>query len=265
MNIFTIASGSSGNCICVGNDRHHLLIDAGISGKKIEAGLNHNGLTTRDCDGILITHEHIDHVSGLGVIARKYNLPIYATSATIDCISSIKSLGNIDPDLFHPITAGESFDIEDFSIDPVHISHDAADPVAYVIADGEKRVGVCTDLGVYDDTIIQHMKNLNAIVLEANHDIRMLESGPYPYPLKMRILSDQGHLSNEASGKLLSKILNDHMKQIYLGHLSKDNNIAELAEMTVSLEVTMSDTDYKGNDFPIVAASRNEPSDLIEV
>jgi phosphoribosyl 1,2-cyclic phosphodiesterase len=93
----------------------------------------------------------------------------------------------------------------------------------------------------------------------------MLESGPYPYPLKMRILSDQGHLSNEASGKLLSKILNDHMKQIYLGHLSKDNNIAELAEMTVSLEVTMSDTDYKGNDFPIVAASRNEPSDLIEV
>lgn len=265
MNIFTIASGSSGNCICVGSDRHHLLVDAGISGKRIEAGMNEKGLTTRDCDGILITHEHIDHVSGLGVVARKYGLPIYATSKTIEAIQGMKSLGNIDPGLFHPITAGESFDIEELNIDPVHISHDAADPVAYVISDGKKRVGICTDLGTYDENIVAHMSNLNAVVLEANHDIRMLETGPYPYQLKMRILSDRGHLSNERSGQLLSKILNDHMEQIFLGHLSKENNMAELAEQAVKLEVSLSDTEYKGSDFPINAASRSQPSELVEV
>ena len=113
MDFFSIASGSSGNCICIGNGKHHLLIDAGISGKKIEEGMNQNNLTTRDCDGVLITHEHADHVSGLGVLARRYGLPMYATQGSIAAIQGMKNLGNIDPALFHVIQPGQPFTVEE--------------------------------------------------------------------------------------------------------------------------------------------------------
>lgn len=265
MDFFSITSGSSGNCICVGDSDYHVMIDAGISGKRIEDGMNRNGFKTSDMNGILITHEHIDHISGLGVLARRYGIPIYATRKTIDAIAGVKSLGSIDPGLFHPITAGQKFQIGSLDIDPIHISHDAADPVAYVISSGEKRVGVLTDLGTYDDNILEHTKDLDALLLEANHDKRMLEVGPYPYQLKMRILSDHGHLSNEKSGELLSILLNDGMKQVLLGHLSQENNLPELAAKTVEQEVTLSDTKYKGSDFPIHVASRFEPSICYEI
>ena len=111
MDFFSITSGSSGNCICVGDSDYHVMIDAGISGKRIEDGMNRNGFKTSDMNGILITHEHIDHISGLGVLARRYGIPIYATRKTIDAIAGVKSLGSIDPGLFHPITAGQKFQI----------------------------------------------------------------------------------------------------------------------------------------------------------
>ena len=145
------------------------------------------------------------------------------------------------------------------------ISHDAADPVAYLVSDGRHRVGVVTDLGYYDADIVSHMDGLDALLLEANHDIHMLQVGAYPYPLKQRILGERGHLSNETSGQLLGQILHDGMQHILLGHLSKENNYDELAYETVRLEISLGDNPYRGNDFPIEVAKRDRPSSLIRL
>lgn len=145
------------------------------------------------------------------------------------------------------------------------ISHDAADPVAYLVSDGRHRVGVVTDLGYYDADIVSHMEGLDALLLEANHDIHMLQVGAYPYPLKQRILGERGHLSNETSGQLLGQILHDGMQHILLGHLSKENNYDELAYETVRLEISLGDNPYRGNDFPIEVAKRDRPSSLIQL
>lgn len=265
MDFFSVASGSSGNCICLGSDQCHVMIDAGISGKRIEEGMNTYDYTTSDMDGVLITHEHSDHIQGLGVIARKYGLPIYATKGTADAILQSSSVGKIDPSLFHVIEAGKTFFIGNLEIYPMSISHDAADPVAYLVSDGRHRVGVVTDLGYYDADIVSHMEGLDALLLEANHDIHMLQVGAYPYPLKQRILGERGHLSNETSGQLLGQILHDGMQHILLGHLSKENNYDELAYETVRLEISLGDNPYRGNDFPIEMAKRDRPSSLIRL
>ena len=265
MDFFSVASGSSGNCICLGSDQCHVMIDAGISGKRIEEGMNTYDYTTSDMDGVLITHEHSDHIQGLGVVARKYGLPIYATKGTADAILQSSSVGKIDPSLFHVIEAGKTFFIGNLEIYPMSISHDAADPVAYLVSHGRHRVGVVTDLGYYDADIVSHMEGLDALLLEANHDIRMLQVGAYPYPLKQRILGERGHLSNETSGQLLGQILHDGMQHILLGHLSKENNYDELAYETVRLEISLGDNPYRGNDFPIEVAKRDRPSSLIRL
>lgn len=263
MELCSIASGSSGNCICVGSDHCHVLIDAGISGKRIEMGLNAIGLKTADMQGILITHEHIDHIAGVGVLARRYGLPMYATKKTIDAVLHTKSVGKIEEGLFHEVIPGADFTIGDLTIEPISISHDAADPVAYKVKQPGKSAAVMTDLGIYDDNIIDKLKNLDVLLLEANHDIHMLQVGSYPYPLKQRILGARGHLSNESSGQLLGEVLHDDFKAILLGHLSKENNLPELAYETVRLEVTMGENPYKGDDFPIYVADRDCPSEVI--
>jgi len=265
MKLCSIASGSSGNCIYIGSDATHLLVDVGISGKRVEAGLKELGVCGKDLDGILITHEHIDHVSGLGVLARKFHIPIYATKGTLNAVAQMNQLGNIDPELLRIIQPDEKCSIKDIVIDPLKISHDAASPVAYRFLHDKKKIAVITDLGTYDDYIAGNLQGLDAILLEANHDVRMLQVGPYPYYLKQRILGDRGHLSNELSGRLLSSILHDNLKAIVLGHLSAENNMPDLAYETVRVEITMADCPYKGDDFPITVAKRSEPSPLIEV
>jgi phosphoribosyl 1,2-cyclic phosphodiesterase len=240
-----------------------LLSDAGISGKRIENGLNSIDLKTADMQGILITHEHIDHIAGLGVIARRYGIPMYATGETVDAILHTKTVGKIDEALFQVIESEREFTIGDLTVEPVSISHDAADPVAYKIRQQEKNVAVMTDLGTYDDHIVEKLQNVDVLLLEANHDVRMLQAGAYPYPLKQRILGDKGHLSNERSGQLLGKVLHDHLKHIVLGHLSKENNYPELAYETVRLEVELGDNPYKGDDFPMFVAKRDEVSQKI--
>lgn len=263
MELCSIASGSSGNCICVGSDACHVLIDAGISGKRIEAGLNAVNLKADEIQGILITHEHIDHIAGLGVLARRYGLPMYATAGTIKAVLQTKSVGKIDPELFCEIRPEEEFSIGDLTIEPISISHDAADPVAYKIKQPGKSMAVMTDLGVYTEKIVEKLQNLDVLFLEANHDVHMLQVGSYPYPLKQRILGERGHLSNELSGQLLGEVLHDDFKTVFLGHLSKENNYPELAYETVRLEVTMGENPYKGDDFPMYVAKRDEPSEMI--
>lgn len=265
MKLCSIASGSSGNCICVGSEHTTLLIDAGISGKRIEAGLNEINMTTRDVDGILITHEHSDHVKGLGVLARKYGIPIYTTKGTKDAILETSSIGKIDASLFREINADQALMIGDLQVDPFAIYHDAAQPVGYRIAHEEHAVAVATDMGHYDDYIVEHLKNLDVLLLESNHDVNMLQVGSYPYYLKRRILGERGHLSNESAGQLLCKVLHDKIKTILLGHLSRENNYEALAYETVCAEITMGDNPYKASDFQISVAHRDRPSGLIAI
>ena len=265
MELLSIASGSSGNCYYVGNEETHLLVDAGVSGKKIETALNEIDRKPSDLDGILVTHEHIDHVKGLGVMARKHGIPIYTTGGTISEIKKMSSVGTIDDSLFHEIEPDEPFIINNLSIDASAIWHDAADPVCYSISDGKSKFSIATDMGNFDDYVVNKLKNSDIMVIEANHDIRMLQAGPYPYYLKQRILGDRGHLSNELSGQLLCDILHDNLKHIMLGHLSKENNYARLAYETVKLEVTLADNEYKGEDLNMFVASRESVSDIINV
>ena len=265
MRLCSIASGSSGNCIYVGSDCAHVLIDAGISGRRVEAGLNSLELTGRDLDGILITHEHSDHIKGLGVLARKYGIPIYATGGTVDAMVRSGSLGKIPEGIFREIREDEPFLIKDLVVNPFTIPHDAAQPLGYRLECGEHSVGIATDLGKYNEYIIENLQNLDALLLEANHDIRMLQVGRYPYYLKQRIMGDRGHLSNENAGQLLCRLLHDNLKAVFLGHLSKENNYEELAYETVCSEVTMGDNPYKSKDFKIQVAKRDYISETVTV
>ena len=265
MRMVSIASGSSGNCIYIGSDETHILIDAGISNKRIEQGLNEIGLKGSELDGILITHEHSDHIKGLGVLARKHGIPIYSTKETLEEIDQVKSLGDYPRELFHPICHDIDFSIGDLEVKPFRIDHDAANPVAYRVQNDHKSVAVATDMGHYSQYIVEHLQGLDAILLESNHDVKMLEAGPYPYYLKRRILGDYGHLSNENAGRLLSCILHDHLKHIFLGHLSRENNYEELAYETVRLEITQGDTPYQAADFPITVAKRDAMSPIVTI
>lgn len=268
MKLMNIASGSSGNCSMVGTDQTTVLVDAGISMKRIEAGLATCGLTPRDLDGIFITHEHADHIHGLGVISRKYNIPIYGTMGTLDGALKSGKLGTFDFNLLHGISANGTMTIGDLKITSHSISHDAADPVCYKFEeagdDKEKVVTVATDIGYVSEDLIDFLQGADAMLIEANHDVRMLEAGPYPFYLKQRILGDHGHLSNEASGRMIKTLLNDHIKMIQLGHLSKENNFKELAFETVKLELDGNEFSNDVRDFNLCVASRLEPSDLLE-
>ena len=265
MKLLSIASGSSGNCYYVGNSDTHLLVDVGISCKRVENALKDEGIKPSELDGVLVTHEHIDHVKGIGVLARKHGVPIYATAGTIAEMKKMTSLGSIDEGLFHEIRPDEKILIKDITVDPSSIWHDAADPVCYSLYGDGKKVSIATDMGNYNDYIVDKLDNSDIMVVEANHDVRMLEAGPYPYYLKRRILGNYGHLSNELSGQLIYRLLNDHVKGIILGHLSKENNYARLAYETVKLEVTLADNEYKGEDLNMFVASRESVSDIINV
>lgn len=265
MRLCPLFSGSSGNSIYVGSESTHLLVDVGLARKYMDEALNSIGLTGNDINGILITHEHSDHIGGLGVFLRKYQIPVYATAKTIDRIHSWKYLGNVDESLFHAVEPDEGFEIGDITALPFHISHDAADPVAYRFSKGDKKLAVCTDLGCYDDYTVSNLSGLDTLLLEANHNVRILEANPnYPYPLKRRILGDKGHLSNETSGKLLSSVLNDNIKKVFLGHLSKENNEPYIAFDSVRDEINKADNPYNANDFDICIAKRDCVSECFE-
>lgn len=264
MIIAPISSGSKGNCILIEEKGTKILVDAGVSKKRIEEGLSFYGCDPYDIDAILITHEHDDHIKGLGVFLRKYDIPTYATDKTKEYLLSGANIGCVDSSLFCSITSGKSFRINNVSVTPVPISHDAADPVCYRFDEGGKSCAIVTDLGTFDDSLIAQLKSLNGILIESNHDLRMLQIGHYPYQLKQRIWGDKGHLSNESCGRLLGELLHENLEHIILGHLSGENNYPELAFEAVRNEINFSANSFCAEQFDIKVASRTKPSCLVE-
>jgi phosphoribosyl 1,2-cyclic phosphodiesterase len=219
-----LASGSRGNSIYVSTAQVRVLIDAGLSGRELERRLDLIGARAEDLDAILVTHEHVDHVRGLGPLSRRHRLPVYLSRVTHESLP--EEVGRLsDRVQFWP---GKTFSLGDLVIHPFSISHDAADPVGLTLINGASKVGVCTDLGKATRLVHHHLRECRLLVLEANHDVEMLNSGPYPWPVKQRIRSDSGHLSNEESGEVLIRVLSEGLEQVILAHLSEVNNRPDL-------------------------------------
>ena len=264
MRFCSIASGSSGNCIYVGSGNTHILIDAGCSKKKIVEGLKGLDLDLKDIDALFITHEHSDHIGGLKVLLKNSEMPVYATRGTFDGIKDKDTNSLLADREKNIVKAEESVSLKELTVKPFEVSHDALEPVCYRVDSGNASAAVATDMGVFSDKIIRGLSGVDVLLLEANHDIRMLESGPYPYSLKRRILGDKGHLSNDSAKDLLVSLLHDNLKAVILGHLSECNNLPELAYETVRVGIEMDECPYKASDFKITVAGRSEPGKLLE-
>lgn len=220
-------SGSSGNATYVGCDCAHLLLDAGLSGSRVDQALRSIGISPEQLDAALVTHEHTDHIRGIGVLARKYNFPVYATEGTWQAMGN--KIGNIPSKNIRVLEPESSFFIGPIEIVAFPIPHDARSPVGFSFSLGAARFAVATDLGCVRESWLKHVEGADAVLLESNYDPEMLEVGPYPYDLKRRILSKKGHLSNEDAGKTAVRLIEKGTRQIILGHLSKENNFPELA------------------------------------
>ncbi|MBQ5950653.1 MAG: MBL fold metallo-hydrolase [Lachnospiraceae bacterium] len=263
MRLMTFASGSSGNCTYIGEGDTHILVDAGISCKRIMAGLARVGLTPADLTAVLITHEHIDHVAGLAVLRKKTGAAIVSAAETLEWLRR-HGLEDIGPERLLAVREDVPVRIGGLRVTPLRISHDAVHPLGYRIDGAESSAAVITDLGYTEPYLAQNLQGLSAIVLEANHDVHMLQAGPYPYQLKRRILGDGGHLSNEACGQLLSDIVSEKLRYCVLGHLSQENNLPELAYEAVRLEVDLGENTFRAGDFALRVAPRETESELFE-
>ncbi|MFV0504619.1 MAG: MBL fold metallo-hydrolase [Lachnospirales bacterium] len=235
MEIFKpLISSSSGNATFISSGNTNILIDAGTAGKKIENLLSDINISAEDLDAIFVTHEHMDHISGVGVLSRKYNLPIFATEDTWKYIDKHNKIGKINDSNKMTIYQEEKFTFNDMMLLPFGVSHDASDTVGYNIFMNNRKYTVTTDIGIATDNLANKLSGSHAILIESNHDIDMLNNGSYPDYLKNRILSNTGHLSNIATGNLLTKIDTSNLEQVYLAHLSEENNNPRLALNTVT-------------------------------
>ncbi len=228
-----LASSSKGNCTFIGTENTRILVDVGIACKKLEHLLSEIDEKAEDIDAIFITHEHSDHISGCGVLSRKYDVPIYASEGVWEYISRTNKIGDIKRHNRYVISSEDITFINELKIKPFNICHDASEPFGYKVLFGEESVAVATDLGCVTEEVFENLKDCNKILLESNHDVKMLKTGKYPYYLKQRVLSDFGHLSNENCGKFLVLLNNHNLQQVFLGHLSEENNEPDLALQTV--------------------------------
>ena len=261
MKFCSLYSGSSGNSIFIASDNTRVLIDAGLAGKKIDEALKHIGEEASSIDGIFITHEHIDHIKGVGVLSRKYDIPIYANDNTWAVME--KNIGKIKEHNIRIMDRRSSITINDLEIKSFNIPHDAIAPVGYTVSSAGKNASVVTDFGVFTEEIRDNIIDSDIILLESNHDVNMLRMGPYPYKLKLRVLGENGHLSNEDCGSAIVSLLkNDKKKQIVLGHLSGTNNHPDLAYQTV-VDVLSANGIRPGDDVILQLASRHNPSEII--
>ncbi|MGI6727077.1 MAG: MBL fold metallo-hydrolase [Anaerovoracaceae bacterium] len=258
----SFSSGSSGNCYMVKTKETALLIDAGISAKKIFAGLEQTDTNKEELTGLLVTHEHSDHVRSLGtVLKRQKDLSVYANEKTLYALEK-----TVEPIRSKPFKNGKPFTIGDISVKAFQVSHDAADPVGYSFYADGKQISIVTDTGCIREEMIHEVVDADILVLEANHDVNMLKIGRYPWFLKQRILGEKGHLSNETAGKFLVKLLSKQIKErrILLAHLSHQNNFPEMAFQTVK-NILEEERYYIGTNVKLNTIIRDEISSVYQV
>lgn len=254
-----IASGSSGNCIYAGTASTHLLIDAGLSGKRVEAGLNE--VNIKNISGILVTHEHSDHVSGVGVLARRYKVPVYATAKTWRYLLRHNTVGSVPESQIKIVEPGCAFMVGDMEVTPFDIPHDSSQPVGYSLYAEGYKLCVATDMGCITDTVRESIRGSHVLLLESNHDLEMLKNGRYPRPLKERVLGARGHLSNVSAGTLLADMAWEGLHYAFLGHLSEENNRPLIALDTVQNILEGRKVFIKN----LVIADRHGPGEMVEL
>lgn len=247
MTLTTLASGSSGNCLLLSCGSTHLLVDAGISARRITRSLQALGLTADDLSGILITHEHSDHISGVATLTKHHAIPIYTAAATGRQLTY--RIPFLD-DLIRPVSPGVPFAVGDAEVTSFSTLHDAASPMGYAFSDGQHKAAVVTDLGIVTEEVTSAVRGAQLLVAEANHDPDLLRSGPYPYQLKARILGDHGHLSNSACAELCAGAEEWGVRRIVLAHLSLENNRPSLARSAVESALS--------SPIPVSVAPREE-------
>ncbi len=257
----SLYSGSSGNCLFVNSGATKILIDCGVSGKKVSEGLASVDSSIEDIDAILVTHEHSDHVQGLGLISKKYNIPVYANKETWNAMEKQKEKIAEENVMF--FENDKDFVFKDLTIHPFSIPHDAANPCGFNIHNGKKKISIATDIGHMDDRLLNELDKSSFILLESNYDPEILKVSRYPYPLKQRIAGPNGHLSNQSAGKTAAKLMHKELKEVMLGHLSKENNFPELAYQTVIEELMGDNIDV--NTIKLNVASRTNPSKIIRI
>jgi len=235
LSLCVLSSGSKGNAIYISSGPTSILIDAGLSGIEIERRLSSRNIPPESLDAIVVSHEHADHIQGVGVLSRRFNLPVFISKKTEHGAGQIGSVK-----IFNHFECGSPFQIKDLTVHPFSVSHDAEDPAGFTISQNGIKIGVATDLGHSTAMVKEHLKACSLLVLEANHDVDMLIDGPYPWPIKQRIRSRTGHLSNESTKKLLTEILCDELKHIVLSHLSEVNNTPQKALSVIGQALTNS-------------------------
>ena len=251
MKVCVLSSGSKGNTTYIESDNAKILIDVGNSAKYVKEKLEDIGANPSDINAILITHTHVDHIKGLMVFAKKYNIPVYITDIMF------KSLDFLD----NYVILSDEFDINDIHITAIKTSHDAPDSRGYIVTSDEKSLVYITDTGYINRKYFDVLKNRNIYIMESNHDIEMLNNGSYPFNLRQRILSDKGHLSNYDSAKYLSSFIGDNTKCIMLAHLSEDNNTEELAYETLDNRLKKENIHVD----KIIIAKQNKETEFISI
>ncbi|OIN95316.1 MAG: MBL fold metallo-hydrolase [Deltaproteobacteria bacterium CG1_02_45_11] len=250
LSVCILASGSKGNAIYISDGSTSILIDAGLSGSEIKRRLQSRGLRPEDLDAILVSHEHSDHIKGAGPISRRFDLPVYISLKTRAVASS--QIGNINDIRY--FKCGSTFMINSLTLHPFSLSHDAEDPAGFTVKKNGAKIGIATDLGLATSMVKEHLKDCTVLIIEANHDTSMLAKGPYPWPIKQRIKSRTGHLSNQASKNLLKEVQHNQLQHVILAHLSEVNNTPQKALSAVGQAITHSHThltaanqDFSGN------------------
>lgn len=261
LNFCSLYSGSSGNCLFVETQSTKILVDCGTSGKKVCEGLSAIGKDITDIDAILVTHEHSDHIQSLGLISKKYDIPVYANFETWQAMQT--QAQKINTSNQKTFENDNDFEVGNLLIHPFSTPHDAANPCGFNIYSGKKKLSIATDLGHMDNIILENLKGSSFILLESNYDPEILRVSKYPYMLKQRIAGPNGHLSNSTAGKTIGHLIPNDLQTVMLGHLSKENNFPELAYQTVVEELMSQNIDT--NEISLSVAKRNEPSQIIEL
>ena len=260
-NFCSLYSGSSGNSLFVETPNTKLLIDAGVSSKRIETALKSIDVDPSTIDGILVTHEHTDHVQGLGTFSKKFDLPVFVNQETLDAMPKQKD--KIPEKNIKTFKVNDKFSINDLDIKSFSIPHDAANPCGFSILKDDKKISIATDIGHMTNSIIKNLEESLFVLLESNYDPEVLRCSSYPFNLKTRIAGPTGHLSNEMAGKTISYLLKSGLKNAMLGHLSKESNFPELAYQTVLDELISNN--YDENSLSLGVASRDSHSKIIKL